>query len=173
MNEERSPASYADVCCRMHRFVTFLERATGLRLMRDPSTAGKASTVFISVLMQLYIYAHTAKCVSSYCYICVLILLYMCPHTAIYVSSYWYICVLILVYMCPHTGIYVSSYCYICVLILLYMCPHTAVYVSSYCYMCVKRGSRGSLAFLFSTSPFIYIYPAWCSRYAGHLSEVV
>jgi hypothetical protein len=83
----------------------------------------------------LYMYHHTAICVSSYCYTCVLILLYVCPHTAMYMSSYCYVRVLILLYMCPRTAILVSSYSYICVLILLYVCPHTAMYMSAYCYV--------------------------------------
>ena len=58
-------------------------------------------------------------CPHTTIYMCVLILLYMCPHTTIYVSSYFYIsvliflCVLILLHMCPHTATYVSSYYYV------------------------------------------------------------
>ena len=59
----------------------------------------------------LYMYHHTAICVSSYCYTCVLILLYVCPHTAMYMSAYCYVRVLILLYMCSHTAICVSSMC--------------------------------------------------------------
>ena len=82
-------ATYVCSSLKLHRFVTFLESATGLRLMRDPSTSGKTSTI-------LY--------VSSYSYIRVLMLLYMCPHTAMYVFSYCYVCVIMLIYMCPHTA---------------------------------------------------------------------
>ncbi len=94
-----------------------MESATGLRLMRDPSIAGKASTI-------LYL--------SSYSYIFILILLNVCPHTAMYVSSYCFMCVIMLICMCPHAAICVSSSCY--------MCPHTAIYVSSYCYVCFLQG---------------------------------